>query len=65
MTERTEEHTNETQTTKEQTTPRKPNATMIKKIKGKTFVTEIFFDLNSKDTFQDKLIKVIHLEQNK
>ncbi|MFC2282527.1 MAG: hypothetical protein ACFNJJ_01215 [Lachnoanaerobaculum saburreum] len=30
---------------------------------GKTFVTEIYFDKNSKDTFQDKLLKVVKLEQ--
>ncbi|NWO19125.1 hypothetical protein HW275_06035 [Leptotrichia sp. oral taxon 223] len=36
---------------------------MIKKIRGKTFVTEIYFNKNSKETFQDKLLKVVKSEQ--
>ena len=36
---------------------------MIKKIRGKTFVTEIYFDKNSKDTFQDKVLKVVQSER--
>ena len=36
---------------------------MIKKINGKTFVTEIYFDKKSKDTFQDKLLKVVKSER--
>lgn len=51
------------QTIEEQTTHQKPNGTMIKKIRGKTFVTEIYFDRNSKDTFQDKLLKVVQSER--
>lgn len=31
----------------------------------KTFVTEIYFDKNSKDTFQDKLLKVVDSKQEK
>ena len=38
----------------------KPDGIFTKKINGKTFVTEIYFDKNSKETFQDKLFKVIH-----
>ncbi|WP_156797257.1 hypothetical protein [Johnsonella ignava] len=30
---------------------------------GKTFVTEIYFDPNSKDTFQDKLLKAVQSER--
>ena len=55
----------ETQTNKERATPRKPDGILIKKINGKTFVTEIYFDRKSKDTFQDKLFKVIHSRQEK
>ena len=38
----------------------KPDDILTKKINGKTFVTEIYFDKKSKETFQDKLFKVIH-----
>ncbi|EYD69632.1 hypothetical protein FNF_03581 [Fusobacterium necrophorum subsp. funduliforme B35] len=34
----------ETQTHEEQATPRKPDGILTKKIRGKTFVTEIYFD---------------------
>lgn len=51
------------QTSEERATPQKPNGIMIKKINGKTFVTEIYFNKNSKDTFQDKLLKVVQSEQ--
>lgn len=49
--------------TEEQDLPRKPDGILTKKINGKTFVTEIYFDKNSKDTFQDKLLKVVQVEQ--
>ncbi|MBP2016621.1 hypothetical protein, partial [Anaerococcus degeneri] len=32
----------------------KPDGILTKKINGKTFVTEIYFDKKSKETFQDK-----------
>ena len=35
---------------------------MIKKIRGKIFVTEIFFDPNSENIFQEKLLKVVKVE---
>ncbi|ESE28828.1 hypothetical protein HMPREF9089_01425 [Eubacterium brachy ATCC 33089] len=63
MTEKQEAQNDEIQTVKEQTIPQKHNNIMIKKIRGKTFVTEIYFDPNSKDTFQDKLLKVVKSEQ--
>ncbi|UTC65091.1 hypothetical protein E4O04_11205 [Treponema sp. OMZ 799] len=43
---------------------RKPDGILIKKIRGKTFVSEIYFDRKSKDTFQDKLFKVINSKRN-
>ena len=49
----------------EQPRHRKPDGILTKNIKGKTFVTEIYFDKNSKETFQDKLFKVIHSKQEK
>ena len=38
----------------------KPDGILTKKINGKTFVTDIYFDKKSKETFQDKLFKVIY-----
>lgn len=64
MTEKQEAQNDKIQTVKEQTIPQKPNNIMIKKIRGKTFVTEIYFDPNSKDTFQDKFFKVIQSKEN-
>ncbi|HDR1859639.1 transposon-encoded TnpW family protein [Pasteurella multocida] len=48
------------QTNEERATPQKPDGILTKKINGKTFVTEIYFDKKSKETFQDKLFKVMH-----
>ena len=64
MTEKQEAQNDKIQTVKEQTIPQKPNNIMIKKIRGKTFVTEIYFDKKSKETFQDKLFKVIQAKGN-
>ena len=55
----------EAQTKEERAIPLKPDGILTKKIRGKTFVTEIYFDPNSKETFQDKLFKVIHSKQEK
>ena len=52
MTEKQEAQNDKIQTVKEQTIPQKPNNIMIKKIRGKTFVTEIYFDPNSKIHFK-------------
>ncbi len=38
----------------------KPDGILTKKINGKTFVTEIYFDKKNKKKFQDKLFKVMH-----
>ena len=46
--------------TEEQVQHQKPDGILTKKINGKTFVTEIYFDKKSKETFQDKLFKVIY-----
>ena len=53
----------EAQTKEERAIPRKPDGILTKKIREKTFVTEIYFDPNSKDTFQDKLLKILQSEQ--
>ena len=42
----------------------KPDGVLTKKMNGKTFVTEIyFFDKKSKDTFQDKLLKIVQAQR--
>ena len=48
----------------EQSPHQKPDGILTKKINGKTFVIEIYFDKKSKETFQDKLFKVIHSKGN-
>ena len=40
----------------------KPDGILTKNINGKTFVTEIYFDKESRETFQDKLLKVVQSE---
>lgn len=62
MTEKPEAQTDKMQT-EEQTAARKPDGVLTTKKEGKTFITEIYFDHDSKDTFQDKLLKVIRSEQ--
>ena len=49
--------------TEEQVQHQKPDGILTKKINGKTFVAEIYFDKKSKDTFQDKLLKVVKSER--
>ena len=50
--------------TEQQALHPKPDGILTKKINGKTFVTEIYFDKKSKETFQDKLFKVIQAKGN-
>ena len=50
--------------TEEQSPHQNPDGILTKKINGKTFVTEIYFDKKSKETFQDKLFKVIQAKGN-
>ena len=52
-----------TQTNEERAMPRKPDGVLTKKMNGKTFVTEIYFDKKSNDTFQDKLFKVVQAQR--
>ena len=53
----------EAQTKDERVMSRKPDGILIKKIRGKTFVSEIYCDKESKDTFQDKLLKIVQAER--
>ena len=49
----------------EQPHHQKPDGILTKKINGKIFVIEIYFDKNSKETFQDKLFKVVKTERKR
>ncbi|HEN9060954.1 TPA: transposon-encoded TnpW family protein [Streptococcus agalactiae] len=63
MAENTNTQVNETHE-EEQEESQKPDGVLTKNINGKTFVTEIYFDKKSKETFQDKLFKVIQSKGN-
>jgi len=52
-----------TKATKPPTGKREPDGTLTKRTEKQTYVMQIFFDHDSKETFQDKLIKVIHAER--
>jgi hypothetical protein len=44
------------------TTKKKPDGTHTTKADNQTFVMEIFFDHDSSETFQDKLLRIILAE---
>jgi len=46
-------------TTKTPTTPPKSDGTLTTQMNNQTFVVEVFFNHDSTETFQDKLLKVI------
>ena len=41
------------------TAPKKPDGIMATQIKNQTIIVRLFFDHDSKETFQDKLLRVI------
>ena len=43
--------------------PKKPDGTLTTQIDNQTFIIEVFFNHNSKETFQDKLLRVILNEE--
>ena len=43
----------------------KPDGTFIQKLDKHTFIVDVFFDHNSKETFEDKLLRVILAEERK
>ena len=45
------------------TAPRKPDGIITTQIKNQTFIIEVFFNHDSKETFGDKLMKVILAEK--
>jgi len=48
-----------TQKTETLTTLPKPDGTLTTKINNQTFIIEVYFNHDSKETFQDKLLRVI------
>ena len=50
-------NTRETPTTP--TAPRMPDGTLTTQINNQTFIIEVFFDQDSKESFQDKLLRVM------
>ena len=53
-----------TEITETPTTPIKPDGTLTMQINKQTFVIEVFFNHDSKETFQDKLLRVILAEES-
>ncbi len=52
-----------TKTTETTITPNKPDGTLVTQKDNQTFVFEVFFNHNSKETFQDKLLRIILAEE--
>ena len=51
-----------TKTKETPTAPRKPDGMLTTQINNQTFVIEVFFNHDSTETFQDKLLRVILAE---
>ena len=51
--------TKPTETSTKPTAPRKPDGMLTTQINNQTYIIEVFFDHDSKETFQDKLLRVI------
>jgi len=45
-------------------TPRKPDGTITTQINSQTFIIKVFFNHDSKETFNDKLLRVILAEES-
>jgi len=52
-----------TNTTEVSQAPKKPDGMLTTHIDNQVFIMEVFFDHNSKETFQDKLLRVILAEE--
>jgi hypothetical protein len=48
-----------TNTTETPTAPQKPDGTITTQINNQTFIIEVFFNHDSKETFQDKLLRAL------
>jgi hypothetical protein len=53
-----------TNTTETPETPQKPDGILTTRTDNQTFIIEVFFDHDSKETFQDKLLRVILSEES-
>jgi hypothetical protein len=53
-----------TNTTETPTTPPKPDGILTTQTDNQTFIIEVFFNHDSKETFQDKLLRVILAEES-
>lgn len=42
---------------------RKPDGTLTRQTENQTFIMQVFFNHDSKETFQDKLLKVVLAEE--
>jgi len=51
-----------TRTTKTPTEQKKPDGTLTKQTENQTFIMQVFFNHDSKETFQDKLLKIMLAE---
>ena len=52
-----------TRTTEAPATNRKPDGTLTKQTENQTFIMQVFFNHDSTETFQDKLLKVMLAEE--
>ena len=52
-----------TKTTETRAAPQKPDGTLTTQINNQTFVVDVFFNHDSTETFQDKLLRVILAEE--
>jgi len=53
------------ETTQAPIATRTPDGTLTTHINNQTFIIEVFFDHDSKETFQDKLLRIILTEVQK
>ena len=51
------------ETPEKPTAPRTPDGTFTTHINNQVFIIEVFFNHDSKETFQDKLLRVISAEK--
>ena len=45
--------------------PQKPDGFMKMQMNKQTFIIELFFNHDSKETFQDRLLRIIHAEKKR
>ena len=48
-----------------QATVNRPDGTFVQKLDKQTFIVDIFFNHNTKETFEDKFLRVILAEERK